>query len=393
MKVLQINVVCNSGSTGKIAYDIHSSLKDADYESAIVYGRGALLDDLDCHRIASPKEVKTHAVLTRLTGYVGCFSPIATRKLLKFMDQYAPDVVHIHNLHGYYVNIAAVVNYLKQKNIKTVWTLHDEFMYTGKCGYSNECNKWQLECGNCPQVKEYPKSLFFDVTKAMHRQKKRFFEGFDNLTIVTPSKWLANRARQSFLGNKRIVVIPNGIDTSVFFPRETVDLDYKHDMSKVILHVTADFDDLRKGGYFVIKLAERMPDISFVIVGNKNPIINVPSNILAIGRTENQNQLAQWYSLADVTLLTSKKETFSMVAAESLCCGSPVVGFDAGAPSEVAPEGYGVFTPYGDIIKLEKSIRYGLEGGLLGKSECAEFGKAKYSKEVMVHDYMELYKS
>jgi glycosyltransferase involved in cell wall biosynthesis len=191
--------------------------------------------------------------------------------------------------------------------------------------------------------------------------------------------------------NKKITVIPNGIDTDVFCPRDTSALRLKYGARKVVVHVTQNFEDKRKGGRYVLELAQRMPDVSFFILGNNKPLNNLPPNVCAIGRTENQAQLAEWYSFADISLITSKKETFSMVCAECLACGTPVVGFDAGAPPEVAPEGYGAFASYPDIPDLESVLQRALNGEMRGKADCAAFGKAKYAKEVMAQRYIELY--
>jgi len=394
MRVLQINSVCKSGSTGKIAYDLHSWLLVNGHESVIAYGRGKRIDDTNTYRFAPTWEVYLHAMLTRLTGWTGCFSPIATRNLLRFMDRFRPDVVHIHELHAYFVNIAPIVAYLKRKKIKTIWTFHCEFMYTGKCGYSYECDLWQSNCGNCPYVQDYPASMFFDNTRAMHKSKKQMFEGFDDLTIITPSSWLAERVRKSFLKDKKIVVIPNGIDTEVFRPRDTTDLRSKYNIlpsQQVVIHVTSSFEDERKGGRYVLELARRMPNVLFFVVGNNQSVINVPSNLVAVGRTENQEQLAKWYSLADISLITSKIENFPTVCLESLCCGTPVVGFDGGGTAETAPDGYGVFVSYGDMSALEAMVQHALNGGLCGKEACTAFGQSIYSKEEMVQRYIDLY--
>jgi len=394
VRILQINTVCKSGSTGKISYDIHTWLRDAGHESKIAYGRGAVIDDPDTIRIATRCEVYIHVALTRLTGWTGCFSPFATRKLFRLISEYKPDIVHLHNIHGYYVNDIALLSFLKKTKIRTIITMHDEWLYTGKCGYAYECGKWQTECSKCLQVEEYPASLFFDQAKYMLIRKKRVFEGFNNLTLVTPSKWLADRAKQSFLGDKRVVVIPNGIDTEIFKPIDTSKLKEKYGEGKTIVHVTPNFKDKRKGGQYVLELAKRMSDVRFFIVGNREPIVDAPKNVRAVGRTENQTQLAQWYSFADVTLLTSQSETFSLVCAESLACGTPVAGFDAGAPMEVAPEGYGKFVRYGDVDLLESVARGFLSGEIefASKEMCVEFGQERYDKRRMSKSYFEIYK-
>ena len=393
MKVLLIDVHSQGSSTGKIVLDLYTYLNQNGHMAAIAYGRGRRLDASDIYKFSPDWEVYAHATLTRITGRTGCFSPIATRNLLRFIDSYSPDVVHLHELHAYFVNIAPVVTYLKKKNIKTIWTFHCEFMYTGKCGYAYDCNKWQEECGNCPSVRDYPASLLFDQTRAMFREKKRLLDDFENLTIVTPSQWLADRVRQSLLRDKSITVIPNGIDTDVFRPSDTSALRSKYDVQKAVVHVTGSFEDKRKGGHYVLELAERIPDVSFFIVGNNNPVDGLPPNAYAIGRTENQPQLAEWYSFADASLITSERETFSMICAESLSCGTAIVGFDAGAPAEVAPDSFGAFVPYADIAALESALRRALSGELRSKDDCAAFGKANYAKEEMARRYMELYES
>ena len=393
MKVLLIDVHSQASSTGKIVRDLYTCLSKSGHTAAIAYGRGKRENASDIYKFSPDWEVYAHAALTRITGRTGCFSPIATRNLLRFIDEFGPDVVHLHELHAYFVNVAPVITYLKKKSIKTIWTFHCEFMYTGKCGHAYGCNNWQTVCGGCPSVRDYPSSLLFDCTRAMFRQKKRLFEGFEHLTIVTPSDWLAGRVRQSFLSDKKTTVIPNGIDIDIFQPRDTSSLRNQYGAEKVVVHVTGNFEDKRKGGHYVIELAKRMPDVSFFIVGNNKPIDGLPPNTHAVGRTENQEQLAQWYGFADVSLITSDRENLPTVCLESLCCGTPVVGFEGGGTAETAPDGYGAFVPNPDIAALETAVHRALDGELHSKADCAAFGKARYAKEEMARRYMELYDS
>ncbi|MCL2226109.1 MAG: glycosyltransferase [Oscillospiraceae bacterium] len=395
-KVLFLNVVCKSGSTGKIVYDLYRHLLSNGHDAAVCYGRGKSIDEPGIFKISGKFEVSIHALLTRLTGLTSCFSPFATGRLIRFIREYEPDVVHLHNLHGYYVNMIPVIEHIKKKRIKTIWTLHDEHVYTGKCGYSYECGKWKDRCGGCPEKKEYPASLIFDCTHKMHEGKKRAFEGFDNLQIVTPSEWLAGRVRQSFLKNKEIVVVPNGIDTEVFKPSDAESLKARHGITaqKIIAYVTADFENERKGGKYVLELAKRLPDVRFFIIGNNGAIPDLPSNVTAIGRTENQQELASYYSMADINLITSKAETFSMVCAEGLCCGTPAVGFIGSATSYTAPDDYGCFVQYGDINKLEQAVTSIVSGvvKLKGSGECAAFGRIMYDSRDMAQAYYKLFK-
>ena len=398
MKVLIIDVNCKHSSTGRIVYDLYTHLKENSHEVRVCYGRGPLIKEPDIYKFSSNIEVYFHALMTRITGLTGIYSPFATRRLIKLIEEFQPNVVHIHELHAYFVNISPLLKYLKINNIKTVWTFHCEFMYTGKCGHAYECEKWKSECGQCPQVKEYPKSFFFDFTRAMHRDKIRLFRDFNNLIIVTPSEWLANRVKQSFLKNKDIRVIHNGIDTqNVFYPRQYEDIKQKYNIKdeRIVLAVASNLMSENKGGQWVLELARRFKNenIKFFLIGVDDIDIVIRENVIMLGRTKDQQELAKYYSLADVTILPSKKETFSLVCAESLACGTPVIGFEAGAPSEIAPSGHGVFIPYGNIDEMKKKIESIFNGSnvLDSREEHVEFSRSNYSNANMTESYMKLY--
>ena len=204
MRVLLLDVNCKYSSTGKIVYDLYTQLRRNGHEAAIGYGRGTLVREEYIYRFSPQWEVYIHALLTRITGYTGRYSPIATRRLIRIIKKFQPDVVHLNDMHGYFVNIIPLVEYLKKSKIKTVWTFHCEFMYTGKCGHSYECTQWQEKCYKCPRLKDYPQSWFWDKTEKMFMEKKNAFENFSDLVIVSPSKWLANRIRLSFFKDKDI---------------------------------------------------------------------------------------------------------------------------------------------------------------------------------------------
>ncbi len=198
MKVLLIDVNCKKSSTGKIVYDLYQRLKDNGHEVAICYGRGDIVEGDNIFKFGIDLETNIHAGLARLIGLNGYFSPISTNRLIGFIDEFNPDVVHIHELHAYFVNFKPLLSYLERKKVKVIWTFHCEYMYTGKCGHAYECEHWKSECGQCPAIKEYPKSLFFDFTKKMFQDKKSSLLNMD-FTIVTPSNWLAERVKMSFL--------------------------------------------------------------------------------------------------------------------------------------------------------------------------------------------------
>lgn len=365
MRILLIDVNCKYSSTGKIVYDLYKMLNRDGHVAAICYGRGPKVVEKNIYKFGLDLETYLHAGLTRLTGLTGCYSYFSTNRLISFIDKFKPDIVHIHELHAYFVNIATVINYLKYKNIPIVWTFHCEFMYTGKCGFAFECNKWQYGCGKCTCLNSYPKSLFFDFTRKMLKDKTELLANVNKLIIVTPSQWLADRVKKSELRNKDIRVIYNGIDTeSIFYPRD-IDSLKRHYLiydEKVLLAVAPDIMSERKGGKYVLELAERfrMDKLKVVIVGlDENDLHkSYPNNVIPVGLIKDQNMLACFYSMADVFLICSKQENYPTVCLEAQSCGTPVCGFDVGGTKETSVlRDDACFVNYGDVQTLETVIR------------------------------------
>lgn len=394
MKVLLIDVNCKYSSTGKIVYDLFTEINADGHEAVVCYGRGPLINEPNIYKFSSNIEVYLHALLTRITGITGYYSFFATRKLIQIIEDYNPDVVHIHELHAYFVNILPLIYHLKKNNIKTIWTFHCEFMYTGKCGHAYECEKWKTECGNCLYLRDYPASLLFDFTRQMFNHKKRAFNNFENLTIVTPSSWLAERVKQSFLKDRRIEVIHNGIDTeNIFYPRNFGHLKKKHNITseKVVLAVAPDLMSERKGGRYVLELARRMKseNVKFILIGVENLNERFEDNVIALGRTQNQHELAEYYSMADVFVICSLRETFGLTCIEALCCGTPVCGFSAGGNSDIIPSSLGQLVEYGNIYALNNAVNSFVNKGISDK--CSSYGKSMYSKQKMFQRYLDLY--
>lgn len=397
MKVAQVDVNYNFSSTGKIVADLMVGLRERGHEAMACYGRGPDAEDEHVYRISSKAEVLLHGLGTRVSGLTDGFSPMATRRLLAHFDAFQPDLVHLHDLHGYYVNIGPVMDYLKRRRIPTVWTFHSEFMYTGKCGHAHDCEKWKTECHHCPDLHGYPQSWFFDFTARMHRDKRARFADFHGLHLVAPSAWLADRMRQSLVGDKPISVVPNGLDTRTFRPRDTHALKASLGLGNeyIVLSVGSDLLSELKGGRWVLELARNhpRPDVVFVMVGVEQMPRQVPGNVRIVPRVYDQELLAQYYCMADLLLLTSEKETFSMVSAESLACGTPVIGFDSGAPREVAPPGFGSFVPYPDLDALA-SLLWRVKTGelqLQSSAACERLASQRYSKDAMVDAYASIY--
>lgn len=403
MKILQVNVVYDKGSTGKIVRDIHQSLKDYGVDSVVCYGRGTKIKEENIYKTCTETYAHFCKVISMVSGitYGSCL--LSTAKLISIIKKEKPDIVHLHCINGNFVNIYSLIKWLKVHNIKTVLTLHAEFMHTGGCAHSKDCNRWSqpggCTTGKCPRWRTETGSLFYDSTSRMWKKMKKAFEGFqNNLIVVSVSPWLNERAKQSeILRNKINTIVLNGVDTKIFRPYDVTDLRKKHKLSneKIIFHPTAFFSDDPnhiKGGYFVLQVAERLKkkNIKIFVAGPYVKNLPVPRNVVFLGNISNQKTLAEYYSMADVTLLTSKRETFSMVLAESLCCGTRVVGFEAGGPESIALPQYCSFVKYGDIYGLEENIFESFREPCVNiANDAAE----EYSKERMVKQYYEIYKS
>lgn len=386
------------GSTGKIVFDIHSQLEKEGYQSYVYYGRGKNNSEKNIQKIAPEIIMKGQSLRSRITGYAysGCY--LSTKKLIKDINELKPDLVHLHCLNGYFVNIYKLIEYLKRSNLPTVLTLHAEFMHTAGCGYAFECERWKTGCYRCPQFKNgRPQSWLFDRSSQEWKMMKNAFEGFDNLIICPVSHWLESRAKQSpFMKSKKFQVIENGLDTDIFCYHS--DTNKRKELGiaendKVVIHVTPDFTSQIKGGKYVLKLAEKTVNeaIRYIIVGYNGNEKSLPKNVIPIEHTNNQVELAELYSIADVTLLTSRKETFSMVCAESLSCGTPVVGFEAGAPETISLEEYSTFVPFNNIGKLEKEMRAWCTREV-DHNMIQSKAQLRYEKKIMVKNYLSVYK-
>lgn len=396
MKILYIDVNCKNSSTGKIVYDLHTQGMADGHETAVCYGRGPLIEESNIFKFGLDWETNFHALMTRITGLTGCWSFFSTRRLLRFLDEFQPDIVHIHELHAYFVNLEPLFQYLKERKIPAVYTFHCEFPYTGKCGHAYECERWKTGCGHCPSLREYPKTLFLDFTAHMFRQKKAQFAGLEKLIITAPSGWLADRARQSFLRDRDIRVVHNGIDTeNVFHPWPVQHLKERHGLTdeKVVLAVAPDLMSARKGGRWVVKLAEAMREehVKFILIGVDDLTENFPPNVIALGRTSNQQELAEYYFMADCFVICSDKETFPTTCLEAFCCGAPVAGFAAGGTAETVPAPYGLFCEYGNVDALRGAVERQLKKEDLVRNQIAQEGSLRFSEKVMYENYQRIY--
>lgn len=393
MKVYQINTVYNIGSTGRIVAQLKHTLEARGDECMVAYGRG-FSEEKNTFKIGNIFDLYFHAMMTRITDKTGFYSKKNTRRLINDIKQFNPDIIHLHNLHGYYLNIEMLFKFLKEYNKPIVWTLHDCWAYTGHCAYYSEegCNKWKTICHDCSQCRKYPSSYFADNSKNNFLKKKELFTLIDNKTIVTPSFWLKREVEQSFLGKYNTQCIYNGIDTSVFKPTQgDLRIKYNLENKKIILGVASMWSE-RKGFLDFCKLAEILPDeYRIVMVGiESNQTVKIPSNIICIEKTDSQKMLASIYTEADVYFNASVEETMGLTTIEAIACGTPVVVYNKTAIPEVVDEKVGRVVESGNIedVKLAIEDIFTMEN----RSEiCVQYAK-KYCMEKQYAEYMDLYK-
>ncbi len=361
MKVLQINCVYKKGSTGKIVLDLHNSLLSGGHESIVLYGRGKRIREENVYKVSTELEGRIHSVLSKAFGVDFGFSPIATANSIRIIKKEKPDVVHLHCLNGHFVNVYRLVKFLKKNKIKTVLTLHAEIMHTAGCEHAMDCEKWMSECCDCWKIKGFISKYFRDDARHCYRLMKKAFAGFENLTVVGVSHWITERAKQSpIFKDAKFATVHNGINTDVFQPREYTELKRKlgiDDERKIILHVTPNFNHAIKGGKYVLELAKMMPEYQFIIVGFNGDKNLLPPNIMPIAHTQDQIELAQYYSMADCCVITSLRETFSMVCVEANACGSPMVAFHVGGIPEAISKDMGETVQPFDIELLKKAAK------------------------------------
>lgn len=361
MRVLQINSVCGTGSTGRIAVDIAKTLEVQGHDCLIAYGRGQAVNWNNVYKIESNFGNKLHALGTRFFDNHGLQSTKATKELLKVINQYNPDVIHLHNLHGYYLNYKVLFDFLKKFNKKVIWTLHDCWPFTGHCAHFDYvgCDKWKTQCYKCPQKTSYPKSCLIDNSKKNYISKKQSFSGVKDLTIVTPSKWLADLVSVSFLREYKTVVIPNGIDLDIFKPTKS---DFKEKMNlqdkKIILGV-ANIWNKRKGLEDFIKLSKILEDsYQIILVGlNDKQMKILPNNIIGIKRTDSVKELIEIYSAADVFINPTYEDNYPTVNLEALACGTPIITYRTGGSVEAVADGNGIIVDKGDINEMVLAIK------------------------------------
>jgi putative colanic acid biosynthesis glycosyltransferase len=397
--LLQINAVANSGSTGKIAEDIGKLAIRSGWRSIIAYGRYANPSASELIKIGDKwgVDTKEHGLETRLLDNHGLASRIATKKFVKQIEEIKPDVIQLHNIHGYYINYKILFECLSRLDVPIVWTLHDCWTFTGHCANFDfiGCDKWKSGCYACVAKKTYPTSLLMDRSRRNYEDKKRAFCSVKDMTLVPVSDWLAGLVKESFLGRYPVEVIHNGVDLQAFRPMETKRVKEKYGLEgkKVLIGVASVWSG-RKGLADFVALSKVLPEeYVILLVGlNKEQIESLPKNIIGIEKTESREELAEMYSAADAFFNPTYEDNFPTTNIEALACGTPMVTYRTGGSVEAVGEGTGFIVEQGDI---EQSLRV-FEQIKQGNREtyrklCRERAEQYYDKDKVFEEYIAMY--
>lgn len=394
-KLLQINITANWGSTGKIAEQIGVLAQAQGWECYMAYGRAHNPSALQCFRVGSDLEVKGHYLLSRFLDSEGRGSWRATRQLIKKIDEIKPDVIHLHNIHGHYLNYAMLVGHINKRGIPVVWTLHDAWIITGHCYLfgGTGCEKWKQECHQCPMAGKYS----LDRSRQNFRKKKQVFTSLRQVELVTVSDWLKNVIGESYMSGFPRRTVYNGIDLNIFHPRET---DWKKRLGiegqYMVLAVATAWSE-SKGLSDYCRLAETMPETyQIVLVGmTQNQIRQLPKGIIGFERTRSQAELVELYSSADVVVSLSKGESFGLTPVEGMACGTPAVVYDNAALPELIGADTGEVVSAGDVDSVAKAIE---RICTMSESQrdrvkecCLQRARKYYDKEKNYSEYINIY--
>lgn len=406
MRVIQINTVCATGSTGCIAAELFQANIISGNESYFAYGRGNAPSTVsNSYKIGTLADFGFHVLKNFFQGESGFGSTHRTKLFLSWLDTIKPDIIHLHNIHGFYINIELLFTYIKEKSIPVVWTLHDCWSFTGHCAHFDyiACKKWHTQCHHCPQYRSsYPYALFRDNSKNNYLRKKSAFQKVSNLTIVTPSYWLRNLVKNSFLKEYPIEVIANGIDLQVFYHRPSSDLyissfikQHKLQGKKIILGV-ANVWTAKKGLDYFKQLTAYLDDsYRILLVGANHTLMknlqnNYSKKIIPIARTQNPHELAALYSLALVYVNPTLEDTFPTTNLEALACSTPVITFQTGGSPESLTPSCGITIPKGNIQQMADAI-INLNNSRFTQSACRNQA-LNYDKNKQYPLYIALYK-
>ena len=397
-KILQINITANWGSHGKIAEGIGKIVLDHSWESYIAYGRWMNPSQSTLYHIGSKWDEAKHGIISRFFDNHGLNSKNPTRKLIQYIQSIQPDIIHLHNIHGYYLNYPILFEFLSQYNAPVVWTLHDCWAFTGHCAHYMfiGCEKWKQHCEYCPNLKAYPKSLLFDRSYQNFEDKRRDFTSLKNLTLVPVSNWLQDQLEESFLKKQNIITIHNGIDTQLFKPIANslpVLRKYKiNEARPIILGIASNW--YHKGLNDFVQLRKILDDhYQIVLIGlNKKEVSLLPQNIIGIPRTQDVKELVTLYSAADVYFNPTWEESLSLTNIEAMSCGTPVITYRTGGSPETINQHTGFVVEQGDIKQATNIIRrIIIEGKNKYSKDCRERIETFFNMNTQYMKYFELY--
>lgn len=403
-KLLQINPVLRMNtSTGRIMQEIGELAMSAGWESYVAYskGRDGLRDSTSqTVPVGNRFSVAVHGLETRLFDQHGLASNGATKAFIKRIEEIDPDIIHIHNIHGYFLNYKILFDYLSKAGKPVIWTVHDCWLYTGHCYHYMKagCDRWKTGCGHCPQKRQFPASLFIDRSAKNYKDKERAFCSMpkDLLTIVPVSEWIRNEMRESFLNNYHFKVIHNGIDTKIFTPSASdceVREKYGIGSRKIILGLASIWCK-EKGWDDFIALSKSIGEDEVIVMVGVTPerAKGVPNGIIPIARTENVRQMAELYSAAEVFVNPTWQDNYPTVNLEAISCGTPVITYNTGGSIESITPDTGTVVPQGDLASLRQAISFIESNGKSRyQSPCREYALAHFRKEDRYADYIRLY--
>lgn len=396
MNIVQINAVYGSSSTGRTTRELDEYLQSKGHNSYVAVSETDTYQP-NIYVVGNKFDKKIHALLSRVFGKQGYFSVISTIKTIKFISKCNPDIVHLRNLHANYINIPMLLKCLAKKDIATVVTLHDCFFYTGKCTHYTVkgCYKWQTGCYNCPKLKDDNESWFFDRTKTMWKDKKKYFSKIPRLAVIGVSNWITQEAKQSLFSNAKILQrIYNWVDLSVFFPRNNCAskyVDSNFDFS--VLFMSAGWDVNSNKFKDILALADMLGNnVKILLAGHGLENVQLPENIRPLGYISSADELAQLYSSVDVYVHMSYEDTFGKVVAEALACGTPAIVYDSTALPELVSDGCGYVVSTGDISGVYECIAKIRQNGKNAYSQaCIDKVINNFSKESCIQEYIDMY--
>lgn len=394
MKILHINAVNGIRSTGRLCSELIEYLNSNGHKAYIAYSDGIKAKG---YKIGTKLDRKCHGVLSRITGKQGYFSYLATYRLLKYMESLRPDIIHLHNLHGNYINIKMLLKYIAKKDIATVISLYDCWFFTGKCCHytMEECYKWKEECKHCPRLHKDNPSWFFDRSKKMYYDKKNLLGQIKNLAVLGASDWITGEAKQSFLKNAKIISrIYYWVDFDVFQPVFAEDLRQSMKlMDKFVILGVASFWTADKGFYEFLRLSKKLPEnMVIILIGNIKENIGEYKKLIHIRETHDKSEMVRFYSMADVVLNLSAEETFGLVTAEALACGTPVIALNSTSNPELIGASCGYVVEKNDRKDLYRKINlvYRNTKNYYSK-HCINHANNSFNKANCINEYIKLY--